>query len=87
MLLNRIRTAVDIILRQNQNGFRSNRSTSGKIITVRRIIEGANAKNLTATILFIYFSKAFDSIHRGKIEEILNAYGIPDKIISAIMIA
>ena len=87
MLLNRIRPAVDIILRTNQNGFRTNRSTSGQILTVRIIIEGANAKNLTATILFINFSNAFDSIHRGKMAEILNAYGIPDEIISAIMIA
>ena len=87
MLLNRIRPAVDILLRTNQNGFRTNRSTSGQILTVRRIIKGANAKNLTATILFIDFSKAFDSIHRGKMANILNAYGIPDEIISAITIA
>ena len=87
MLLNRIRSAVDIILRKNQNGFITNRSTSGQILTVRRIIEGANANNLTATILFMDFSKSFDSIHRGKMAEILNAYSIPDEIISAIMIA
>ena len=60
MLLNRIRPAVDIILRKNQNDFRTNRSTPGQILTVRRIKEGANPKNLTATILFINFSKAFD---------------------------
>ena len=82
-----MRPAVDIILRTNQNGFRTNRSTSGQILTFRRIIEGANANNLTATILFIDFSKYFDSIHRGKMAEILNAYGIPDDIISTIMIA
>ena len=75
------------ILRKNQNGFRTNRSTTGQILTVRRIIEGVNEKNLTATLLFIDFSKAFDSIHRGKMAEILKAYGIPEKIINAIMIA
>ena len=73
MLLNRIRPVVDIILRTNQNGFRTNRSTAGQILTVRRIIEGANVKNLTATILFIDFSKALYSIHRGKVADILNA--------------
>ena len=61
MLLNRIRPAVDIILRKNQNYFRTNRSTSGEILTARRIIEGSNAKNLRATILYIDFSIAFDS--------------------------
>ena len=87
MLLNRIRPEVDKILRKNQNGFRTNRSTTGQILTVRRIIEGVNEKNLTATLLFIDFSKAFDSIHRGKMAEILKAYGIPEMIINAIMIA
>ena len=85
MLLNIIRSAVGIILRKYQNVFRTNKSTSGHIITVRRIC--ANAKNLTATILFIDFSKVFDSIHRRKMAKILNAYGIPYEIISAIMIA
>ena len=42
MLLNRIRPEVDKILRKNQNDFRTNRSTTGQILTVRRIIEGAN---------------------------------------------
>ena len=32
------------------------------------------------------FSKAFDSIHLGKMEEILLAYGIPQETVSAIMI-
>ena len=31
------------------------------------------------------FSKAFDSIHRGKMEEILHAYGIPSRIVQAVM--
>ena len=42
--------------------------------------------NLTATLLFIDFSKAFDSIHRGKMADNLKAYEIPEKIINAIMI-
>ena len=42
-------------------------------------------KNLEATILFVDFSKAFDSIHRGKMEQILIAYGLPIETIAAIM--
>ena len=73
------------ILRRNQNGFRKNRSTIGQILTVRRIIEGVRAKNLQAVLLFVDFSKAFDSIHRGKMEQILLAYGIPQGTVAAIM--
>ena len=43
-------------------------------MTIRRILEGVRAKNLEATILFVDFAKAFDSIHRGKMEQILLVY-------------
>jgi exonuclease III len=85
LLLNRIRPKIDPILRKNQNGFRQNRSTVGQILTIRRIIEGVRAKNLTAVLLFVDFSKAFDTIHRGKLEEIMLAYGIPRETVSAVM--
>ena len=86
MLLNRIRPVLDPLLRKNQNGFRQNRSTTGQILTIRRIIEEAKSKKLPATLLFIDFSKAFDSIHRGKMREILTAYGLPEEIVKAIYI-
>ena len=41
-------------------------------------------KNLQATILFGDFTKAFDSIHRGKMEQILLAYGVPKETVAAI---
>ena len=73
------------MLRKNQNGFRPNRSTVGQILTVRRLIEGIKTKNLDAVIIFVDFSKAFDSIHRDKLKEILLAYGIPLETVLAIM--
>ena len=74
MLLNRIRPEIDPILIKNQNGFRTNRSTMGKILTIRRILEGVESKNLPLTLLFIDFSKAFDTINRKKMKEILLKY-------------
>ena len=38
-----------------------------------------------ATILFVDFTKAFDSIHRGKMEQILLAYSLPEETVAAIM--
>ncbi len=43
-------------------------------------------KNLEATLLFVDFSKVFDSIHRGKMEQILLVYGIPKETMAAIII-
>ena len=40
----------------------------------------------TGKNLFVDFTKAFDSIHRGKMEQILLAYGIPKETVAAIMI-
>ena len=78
LLCNRIEPKIEKILWENQNGFRINRSTTSQILTIRRIL-GLHTKNLEATILFVRFSKAFDSIHRGKMEQILLAYGLPNK--------
>ena len=69
-----------------QNGFRRNRSTTSQILTIRRILEGVRAKNLQVTLLFVDFTKANDYIHRGKIEQILVAYGLPKETVVAIMI-
>ena len=38
-----------------------------------------------ATILFVDFPKAFDSIHRGKMDQILLAYSAPKETVAAIM--
>ena len=43
-------------------------------------------KNREATLLFVDFSKANDSLHRGKLEQILLAYGIPKETVTAAMI-
>ena len=76
MFLNRIRPILDEKLRTNQNGFRPGRSTFTQILTLRRIIEGVKSKTLPAVMIFVDFHEAFDSIHRGKLMDILKAYGI-----------
>ena len=82
---NRIEPKIDILWKK-QNGFRRNRSMISQILTIRRILEGVRAKNLQATLIFVDFTKAFDSIHRGKMEQILLAYGLPKKTVAAITI-
>ena len=86
MILNRIRPYVDPLLRWNQNGFREKRSTISQILALRRIIEGMKERNLPLAAVFIDFSKAFDSVHRDRMFDILSAYGIPDIIVKAIKV-
>ena len=56
-----------------------------QILTICRILEGVRAKNLEATILFVDFTKDFDSIHRGKMKQILHAYRLPKETVAAII--
>ena len=59
---------------------------TSQILTICRILEGVREKNQQATMLFVDFTKAFDSIHRGKMEQIPLAYGIPKETVAAITI-
>ena len=86
LLQNRIEPKIDNFLRKNQNGFQRNRSTTSQILIIRRILERIWAKNLQVTTLFVDFTKAFDSIHRGKMEQILLAHSLPKETVAAITI-
>ena len=55
-----------------------------RILTISPILD-VRAKNLEATILFVDFCKAFDSTHRGKIEQILLANGFLKETVTVIM--
>ena len=73
MFYNKPTCKVEKILGRNQYGFRWKRSSPSQILTLSLVQEGIRANNLEATILFVDFSKVFDSIVRGKIEQILLA--------------
>src|ERR1043165_8137138 len=84
MLLDRIYDDVNSKLRPNQAGFRKGMSCVEQIHTLRRIMEGARDKHLPLVTTFVDFSKAFDSIDRAVMWNILRSYGIPLKIVNAI---
>ena len=60
-------------------------SISPKAMTISQILEGICAKNLEGNnIICVDLAKAFDSLHRGKMEQILLAYSLPEETIAAI---
>ena len=85
LLRNRIEPKIENMLRKNQNGFQRNRSTTSQILTICWILKGVRAKILEATILFVDFAKAFDFIHKGKMEQILLTYSLLKETVAAIM--
>ena len=70
------------MLRKEQAGFRENRSTIDQIFTLRNILEQVNEWNATLYTHFIDYEKAFDSIHRERLWNIMSIYGIPEELIS-----
>ena len=86
MLLNRITPHLDPVLRRNQNGFRKGRATTPQILALRRIIEEFKISKQKASIVFVDFTKAFDSVNRKVALHILRNYGFPEETVQAIAI-
>ena len=84
ILLERMRNAVDNNLRDNQAGFRPNRSCTDQIATLRIIVEQSLEWSSPLYINFVDYRKAFDSLHRNSLWQLLRHYGIPTKFASLI---
>ncbi|GFR61508.1 endonuclease-reverse transcriptase [Elysia marginata] len=84
VLLNRIKAATDPKLRDEQAGFRSNRSTTDQIATLTIIVEQSLEWNSPLIVNFLDYEKAFDSIDRELLWKIMRNYGIPEKIVSLV---
>ena len=80
IILERIKKAVDSLLRDEQAGFRQNKSCLDQITTLRIIIEQCTEWNASLYINFIDFEKAFDSVDGENLWKLLRHYGIPPKI-------
>ncbi|VDP30433.1 unnamed protein product [Schistosoma curassoni] len=84
VLLNRMKDAVDAQLRDQQAGFRKDRSCTDQIATLRIIVEQSVEWNSTLYIDFIDYEKAFDSVDRRTLWKLLRHYGVPEKIVNII---
>ena len=86
IILNRMKVAVDKSLRDEQAGFRKDRSCIDQIATLRIIVKQSIEWSSPLYLLFVDFEKAFDSLDREAIWWILCHYGIPDKIIDMLKV-
>ena len=84
IILERIKSAADPRLREEQAGFRKNRSTTDQIATLRILVEQSLEWNSQLVINFLDYEKAFDSLDRDTLWKILRHYGIPQKLVNLI---
>jgi len=84
MLLMRMQDGVEKKLRQEQAAYRRGRGTTEQIFILRNILEQSAEWQTPFYIAFIDFKKAFDSVRRDKLWNILRHYGIPDNFVDII---
>ena len=72
------------ILPEEQCGFRPQRSTTDMMFVVRRLQELGRTSNTSLEICFIDLAKAYDSVDRVLLWEVLARFGVPPRIIKAI---
>ena len=78
MLIDRLKSGVDEMIRQVQAGFRSGMGTSDQIFALQNILEQCQEWQAPPYSNFVDFSKAFDCIIREQLWDIMKQYGIPD---------
>jgi hypothetical protein len=75
--LSRLRPYIDEIIRDHQCGFRPNRSSTDQIFCIRQMLEKKWEYSETLHQLFIDFKKAYDSVRRDVLNNILIEFGVP----------
>jgi sorting nexin-29 len=85
ILLATLTPYVNGIVADNQCGFHRNRSTNDQIFYNRQILKKKREYNGTVHQLFIDFKKAYDSVKREVLYNILLEFGIPKKLVRLII--
>ena len=82
IVMNRMSDGIETLLRDNQCGFRRNRSCDDQLFALRIIMDRVIEYNLPLVMNFIDFKAAFDCVNRNYIWAAMKHYGIPEKYIN-----
>ncbi|VDP80463.1 unnamed protein product, partial [Schistosoma curassoni] len=75
-----MKDSVDAQLRDQQAGFRKDRSCTDQTATLRIIVQQSIEWNSSLHISFIDYENAVDSVDRTTLWKLLLHYGVPEKI-------
>ena len=81
ILLSRLNPYAEEIIGDHQCGFRRNRSTTDHIFCIRQILQKKLEHNEAVHQLLIDLKKAYDSVRREALYNILIHFGIPKKLV------
>jgi len=83
-LLSKLTSYAEEIIDVYECGFRPNRTTTDHIICILHVLEKKWEYKEEVHHLFIYFKKAYDSVRREVLYNILTEFGIPTKLVRLI---
>lgn len=84
VLLSRFRACRDTRTRESQAGFRPGRGCCDQIFTLRRILEWRHEFRMPTAVAFLDFTAAFDSLDRSAVWDLIEADGMPPKLLNLI---
>ena len=73
---------VDVVCPETQCGFRRKRGTTDMIFTARQLQEKCSEQHQNLCLAFIDITKAFDTVNREILWQIMQKFGCPDKFIA-----
>ena len=78
------RVLVPDVVPESQYGYRPSRSTEDLIYVLRQLFEKAWEQNTPMYAIFIDFRKAFNSVDKGLLWEVLSQFEVPLKCLTAL---
>ena len=77
ILLRRLQKVAENVLPESQAGFRAGRGTVDMVFSARQILEKCREQQMPTAMIFYDLEKAFDSVTRSLMWDILERYGCP----------
>jgi hypothetical protein len=84
ILLSRLLAIAEDVYPESQCGFRSGRSTTDMIFTVRQLQEKSREQRVPLYMAFVDLTKAFDFVDRGSLFAVLKKAGCPPTLLALI---
>ncbi|CAH1231299.1 Hypp378 [Branchiostoma lanceolatum] len=85
LLLRLIKNVSEDVLPESQCGFRKDRSTADMIFVARQIQEKCREQHQDLYMVFVDLTKAFDSLNRPLLWEVLKRFGCPRRFLAVLM--
>ena len=79
VVLMRLQKIADRVYPESQCGFRAERSTTDMVFSLRQLQEKCREQHVGLYQVFIDLTKAFDTVNRSALWQILRKLGCPDK--------